>query len=54
MNPIYQVIIDTFLHLRRRCPGCGMDQLVAPGKKDSVVQCKFCGDPIPPHGDADR
>lgn len=41
-------LVGALLALKRTCPECGGEQLVPKKKQDEVVNCKFCGAPIPP------
>ena len=48
MNPFIVSIIARLRQLRRKCPVCKRDQIVAPDRKNDTVPCKFCGADIPP------
>ena len=41
-------LVTTLLALKRTCPMCGRAQFVLKKQQDEVVNCKFCGAPIPP------
>lgn len=48
MNPIFQAVIHTILHLKRVCPHCGKTQVISAGQRGRTVPCKHCGLDIPP------
>jgi len=48
MNPIFQAMISTVLHLKRACPKCKREQVVPVSKRLESVRCKFCGADVPP------
>jgi ribosomal protein S27E len=47
MNP-FMAVVSVILQLKRTCPRCKRDQIVAPSQKKRTVLCKFCGADIPP------
>jgi hypothetical protein len=41
-------VLGTILGLKRDCPQCKKAQVVPPGMKHKMIQCKYCGADIPP------
>ncbi len=39
--------ISALLHLKRKCPTCGREQIVPAKDRDKTVPCKFCHEPVP-------
>jgi ribosomal protein S27E len=48
MNPFIAAVMGTLLHLKRKCPKCGREQVVKTNERHKTVTCKFCGTKIPP------
>jgi phage FluMu protein Com len=48
MNPIFSVVVNTMLSLKRTCPKCKRDQIVPASKRKQIVRCKFCNADVPP------
>jgi ribosomal protein S27E len=43
-----RAVISAVLHLKRKCPKCGREQVVPASDRHNTVPCKFCGEPVPP------
>lgn len=45
---IFHGAAGKILRLKRRCPRCSRDQVVAESREKETVKCRFCGADIPP------
>jgi ribosomal protein S27E len=45
-----RTVISVILHLKRRCPKCGQEQVVPTSQRKESVPCKACGALVPPPG----
>jgi ribosomal protein S27E len=47
MNPIFAAVFN-IIYSKRKCPKCGISQMVPRDRKREPVICKTCGAEIPP------
>lgn len=51
MNPLFAAVISSTISGIRKCPKCGMSQVVPKEKSKEIVTCKSCGAEILPPGE---